>query len=46
VAFHIRDGLLRGNGLVDAHLLNPVARLGGDEYALLGEIFSLARPAN
>jgi flavin reductase (DIM6/NTAB) family NADH-FMN oxidoreductase RutF len=44
VAFHIREGLLRENGLVDAALLNPVARLGGDEYALLGEIFSLARP--
>ncbi len=44
VAFHLREGLLRENGLVDAKLLNPVARLGGDEYAVFGEVFSLGRP--
>lgn len=41
---HIKEGLLRQNGLVDPVLLNPVARLGGDEYALLGEILTLPRP--
>lgn len=44
VRFHIRDGLLRPNGLADAALLQPVARLGGDEYATLGQIFAMARP--
>jgi flavin reductase (DIM6/NTAB) family NADH-FMN oxidoreductase RutF len=44
VRFHIRDGLLRDNGLVDAELLRPVARLGGDEYATIGGVFAMARP--
>ena len=43
--YHLREGLLRPNGLVDPQLLNPLARLGGDEYALLGDIFELKRPA-
>ena len=42
--FHIRDGLLRPNGLVDASLLRPIARLGGDEYAMLGSVFEMPRP--
>lgn len=42
--FHIRDGLLRPNGLVDASLLRPIARLGGDEYAILGSVFEMPRP--
>ncbi len=42
---HLRQGLLRPNGLVDARLLRPVARLGGDEYTRLGEVFELARPS-
>ncbi|MFN8486004.1 MAG: flavin reductase family protein [Caldilineaceae bacterium] len=42
--FHLRDGLLRANGLVDAELLQPIARLGGDEYTTLGHIFTLTRP--
>jgi flavin reductase (DIM6/NTAB) family NADH-FMN oxidoreductase RutF len=42
--FHIREGLLRPNGLVDAQLLRPITRLGGDEFATLGEVFELARP--
>lgn len=42
--YHLREGLLRPNGLADPRLLNPVARLGGDEYALLGELFELRRP--
>jgi flavin reductase (DIM6/NTAB) family NADH-FMN oxidoreductase RutF len=44
VRLHLRDGLLRSNGLVDAERLRPVARLGGDEYATLGRVFALARP--
>ena len=43
--FHIREGLLRPNGLIDAARLNPVARLGGDEYATLGHVFEMQRPA-
>ena len=42
--FHVREGLLRPNGLVDADLLRPVARLGGDEYATLGAVFEMQRP--
>lgn len=42
--FHIRSGMLRPNGLVDAQLLKPVARLGGDEYATLGRVFEMKRP--
>jgi flavin reductase (DIM6/NTAB) family NADH-FMN oxidoreductase RutF len=43
--YHLQEGLLRPNGLVDPILLNPVARLGGDEYALLSTIFELKRPS-
>ena len=43
--YHLRDGLLRPNGLVDALKLNPLARLGGDEYALLQNVFEMKRPA-
>lgn len=42
--YHLREGLLRPDGLVDARLLNPLARLGGDEYALLGDILAIPRP--
>jgi len=42
--YHLREGLLRPDGLVDATLLRPVARLGGDEYATLGDVFSMTRP--
>jgi flavin reductase (DIM6/NTAB) family NADH-FMN oxidoreductase RutF len=44
VCFHLREGLLRPNGLVDATLLQPLARLGGNEYAFLGQVLSLRRP--
>ena len=44
VCFHLREGLLRPNGLVDATLLQPLARLGGSEYAFLGQVLSLRRP--
>jgi flavin reductase (DIM6/NTAB) family NADH-FMN oxidoreductase RutF len=42
--YHIRDGLLRPNGLVNATLLRPLARLSGDEYATLGDVFAMPRP--
>jgi flavin reductase (DIM6/NTAB) family NADH-FMN oxidoreductase RutF len=44
VRYHIRQGLLRPNGQIDADKLRPVARLGGEEYATLGRVFTLARP--
>jgi flavin reductase (DIM6/NTAB) family NADH-FMN oxidoreductase RutF len=44
--YHLREGLLRPNGLIDARRLNPLARLGGDEYALLGDIFEMKRPGD
>jgi flavin reductase (DIM6/NTAB) family NADH-FMN oxidoreductase RutF len=43
--FHIREGLLRASGAVDAALLRPVGRLSGDEYARLGAVFEMKRPA-
>jgi len=42
--YHIRDELVRPNGLVDATLVRPIARLGGDEYSTIGGVFSMARP--
>jgi flavin reductase (DIM6/NTAB) family NADH-FMN oxidoreductase RutF len=42
--FHIRDGLLRPNGLLDAAKARPIARLGGDEYATIGQVFEMKRP--
>jgi flavin reductase (DIM6/NTAB) family NADH-FMN oxidoreductase RutF len=44
VRFHIRDGLLRPNGLIDPVALGPIGRLGGDEYTRLGEVFEMGRP--
>ena len=44
VRFHVREGLIRPNGLVDARLLDPVARLGGDEYTSFGDVFEMLRP--
>ena len=42
--YHVRDGLLRDDYLVDATRLKPVARLGGEEYATLGTVFKMPRP--
>lgn len=41
---HVREDLLRPNGLVDAARLRPLLRLGGDEFAHLGEVFEMKRP--
>src|ERR1044072_9240741 len=40
VAFHFRDGLLKG-GKIDSKVLDPLCRLGGPNYATLGEIVAL-----
>jgi flavin reductase (DIM6/NTAB) family NADH-FMN oxidoreductase RutF len=42
--FHIRAGLLRENGLIDATKSRPIGRLGGDEYATVGRVFEMKRP--
>lgn len=43
--FHIRDDLLRSNGLVDTIKMKPITRLGGPvEYARIGELFHLEIP--
>lgn len=42
--YHLREGLLRPNGLADPQVLRPVCRLAADEYAILGRVFNLARP--
>ncbi len=44
VRYHLREGLLRPNGLVDATLMQPIGRLGGDEYATLDRVFTMTRP--
>lgn len=44
VRFHIREELLRPNGLIDADKLRPLARLGGDEYATIHQVFEMKRP--
>jgi len=43
--FHIREDLLRPNGLVDTVKMKPVTRLGGAvEYTKFGELFHLELP--
>jgi flavin reductase (DIM6/NTAB) family NADH-FMN oxidoreductase RutF len=42
--YHIRQGLLGPNGLVQALQLGAIARLGGDEYTAIDRTFSLTRP--
>jgi flavin reductase (DIM6/NTAB) family NADH-FMN oxidoreductase RutF len=44
VRYHLRQDILRPDGLVDARLLQPLARLGGDEHSTLGEIIVMKRP--
>ena len=45
LCYHIKDGLLRPDGLIDADAMRPLARLGGDQYATLQPVFDLKRPA-
>jgi len=42
--YHIRQGLLDRNGVVDALRLHSIARLGGDQYTAVDRIFELSRP--
>jgi flavin reductase (DIM6/NTAB) family NADH-FMN oxidoreductase RutF len=43
--FHVRDDLLRPNGLVDTVKMKPITRLGGPvEYTRIGELFYLEEP--
>jgi flavin reductase (DIM6/NTAB) family NADH-FMN oxidoreductase RutF len=43
--FHVRDGLLRSNGLVDTIKMKPLTRLGGPvEYTRIGELIHLEEP--
>lgn len=43
--FHVREDLLRPNGLVDTMKMKPITRLGGPlEYARIGDLFHLEIP--
>ena len=44
LVFHLREDVLRSNGLADAARLDPLARLGGSEYSSLGAVFEMQRP--
>lgn len=45
VRFHVRDDLLRSNGLVDTVKMKPITRLGGPvEYTRIGELIHLEIP--
>lgn len=46
-SMYLEDGIVTATGgrlQIDAKLLDPVARLGGGDYAMLGEVFTIARP--
>lgn len=42
--WHVADGLLAPDGLVDTARLRPLGRLGRDEYVRFGEVFEMLRP--
>jgi flavin reductase (DIM6/NTAB) family NADH-FMN oxidoreductase RutF len=43
--FHIREDLLRSNGLIDTVKMKPISRMGGPvEYTRIGEMFHLEIP--
>lgn len=42
--WHVADGLLAPDGLVDTARLRPLGRLGRDEYVKFGEVFEIPRP--
>jgi flavin reductase (DIM6/NTAB) family NADH-FMN oxidoreductase RutF len=42
--WHVADGLLTPDGLVDTARLRPLGRLGRDEYVKFGEVFEMLRP--
>jgi flavin reductase (DIM6/NTAB) family NADH-FMN oxidoreductase RutF len=44
VRWHVADGLLAPDGLIDYARLRPIARLARDEYTKFGEVFEMIRP--
>jgi flavin reductase (DIM6/NTAB) family NADH-FMN oxidoreductase RutF len=42
--WHVADGLLAPDGLLDLPRLRPIARLARDEYVKFGELFEMVRP--
>jgi flavin reductase (DIM6/NTAB) family NADH-FMN oxidoreductase RutF len=44
VRWHIADGLLAPDGLIDIARIRPIARLARDEYVTFGEVFEMIRP--
>ncbi len=44
VCWHVADGYLAPDGLVDIARIRPIARLARDEYTKFGEVLSMPRP--
>lgn len=44
VMWHVAEGLLAPDGLIDIARVRPVARLARDEYVKFGEVFEMLRP--
>jgi len=44
VCWHVAEGYLAPDGLVDIARARPIARLARDEYIKFGEVFSMPRP--
>ena len=44
VRWHVADGFLAPDGLLDLARLRPIARLARDEYVRFGEVFEMVRP--
>jgi flavin reductase (DIM6/NTAB) family NADH-FMN oxidoreductase RutF len=44
VRWHVADGFLAPDGLLDLPRLRPIARLARDEYVRFGEVFEMVRP--
>ena len=42
--WHIAEGLLAPDGLIDIARVRPIARLARDEYVKFGEVFEMLRP--
>jgi len=42
--WHVADGLLAPDGLLDIARIRPIARLARDEYVHFGEVFEMIRP--
>jgi flavin reductase (DIM6/NTAB) family NADH-FMN oxidoreductase RutF len=44
VMWHVVEGLLAPDGLIDVARIRPIARLARDEYVKFGEVFEMPRP--